>query len=142
MGLSSSDLRRFTLAQEKVYNNVLSELTNGKKESHWMWYIFPQIVGLGASETAQYYSIKTQAEAFHYLHHPVLGKRLYECTKIVMSIKERSASEIFGFPDDLKLKSSMTLFAYMSEQNSIFVQMLRHYFHGELDNKTLEILGS
>ncbi len=134
------DLERFAIAQEGVYSQVLSELKSGQKRTHWMWYIFPQIEGLAASETSQFYAIKSPEEARAYLAHPLLGKRLLECSQAVLAIQGRSVSEIFAFPDDLKLKSSMTLFARFSEKNSIFFRILEKYFSGEQDVKTLQLL--
>ncbi|MGK7927475.1 MAG: DUF1810 domain-containing protein [Spirulina sp.] len=134
------DLERFAIAQEGIYPQVLSELKSGQKRTHWMWYIFPQIEGLGASETSQFYAIKNPEEARAYLDHPLLGKRLLECSQAVLAIQGRSVSEIFAFPDDLKLKSSMTLFARFSEKNSIFFRILEKYFSGKQDVKTLQLL--
>jgi uncharacterized protein (DUF1810 family) len=134
------DLSRFAIAQEGVYPRVLSELKNGQKKTHWIWYIFPQIEGLGESETSKFYAIKSREEAREYLNHPLLGKRLLECSEAVLAIAGRSVTEIFAFPDDLKLQSSMTLFASFSEPNSIFIRVLEKYFSGEQDVKTLQIL--
>ena len=138
------DLNRFTLAQEGVYPRVLMELERGQKQTHWMWYIFPQIAGLGESETATFYAIKSHEEARQYFNHPILGKRLLECSEAVFAIQGRSVSDIFAFPDDLKLKSSMTLFAHFveenSKENSIFVRVLDKYFAGERDMKTIQLL--
>jgi len=134
------DLRRFTSAQESIYDSVLSELKSGQKRTHWMWYIFPQIDGLGHSSTAKYYAIKSMEEARQYVNHPVLGRRLLQCAEAVLGIKGRSISEILGYPDDLKLKSSMTLFASVTDPNSIFVRVLDRYFQGERDVMTLRLL--
>lgn len=134
------DLGRFTSAQEGVYKRVLDELRAGRKRSHWMWFIFPQVDGLGHSATSKKYSVKSLEEARQYLDHPVLGKRLLECTELVLDIGGRSASEIFGYPDDMKLRSSMTLFAGVSGPGSAFVRVLEKYFDGEPDAKTLRIL--
>lgn len=134
------DLARFTSAQEGIYDRVLSELRNGRKQSHWMWYIFPQIDGLGHSATAKRYAIKRMKEAREYLDHPILGARLLECTEIVLTIEGRSASEIFGYPDDVKLRSSMTLFASISEPGSVFGLVLDKFFNGHRDPKTLHFL--
>jgi uncharacterized protein (DUF1810 family) len=134
------DLNRFMSAQKNIYATVLSELRSGQKRTHWMWYIFPQIDGLGYSSTAKYYSIKSIEEARQFLNHPVLGTRLLECTKAVLAIKGRSISEIFGYPDDLKHKSSMTLFAYVADPDSVFIRILDKYFHGEQDVRTLNLL--
>lgn len=134
------DLNRFLSAQESVYERVLEELRRGRKQTHWMWYIFPQIDGLGYSSTSKYYSIKSLEEARQYLAHPVLGPRLLECSEVVLAIQGRSVSEIFGSPDDLKLKSSMTLFAKIAEPGSVFVGILNTFFHGEPDAKTLQLI--
>lgn len=134
------NLARFVSAQDRVYATVLAELRAGEKRSHWMWYIFPQIAGLGRSPTAQAYAIQSRAEAEHYLQHPILGPRLLECTAAVLAIKGRSAWEIFGSPDDLKLKSCMTLFAAVAEPGSSFAQVLDAYFQGEADQHTFRRL--
>lgn len=134
------DLGRFESAQESVYDGALGELRIGRKRTHWMWYIFPQIDGLGQSSTSRYYAIKSIEEAQAYLEHPVLGKRLLECAEAVLAIEGRSVSEIFGYPDDLKLKSSMTLFACLSDPHGLFVQVLDKYFNGERDVRTLRLL--
>lgn len=134
------DLARFTNAQEGIYDRVLSELRNGRKQSHWMWYIFPQIDGLGHSATAKLYAIKNMEEAREYLDHPILGARLLECAETVLTIEGRSASEIFGYPDDVKLISSMTLFASIAEPGSVFGLVLDKFFNGRRDHKTLHFL--
>lgn len=134
------DLARFISAQEGLYDSVLSELRSGKKRSHWMWFVFPQIAGLGHSSTAVRFAIKSREEAQHYLHHPILGTRLLECADLLLAIKGRTLSEIFGFPDDQKLKSSMTLFASIAEPNSVFVRVLEHYCHGQRDERTIQLL--
>jgi uncharacterized protein (DUF1810 family) len=134
------DLSRFTSAQERVYKTVLAELKDGSKQTHWMWFIFPQIDGLGYSSISKLYAIKSLEEAGQYLKHPVLGARLVECSTTVLAVKGRTVSEIFGYPDDLKLKSSMTLFAAVAGQQAVFARVLDKYFHGEQDGKTLEIL--
>ncbi len=121
------DLNRFLDAQESVYDEVLAELRNGRKQTHWMWFIFPQILGLGHSSTSRYYAIKTREEARSYLSHPVLGARLLECAEIILAIEGRTALEIFGDPDNLKLKSSATLFSNVAEPDSLFVRILRKY---------------
>jgi len=135
-------LNRFIKAQETVYNSVVCELKYGQKRSHWIWFIFPQIDGLGHSETARYYAIKSIQEAQDYLHHPVLGARLQECTQAVLNIEGQTLAYIFGYPDDRKFKSSMTLFAYVSSPGSVFEQALEQYCHGEQDSKTLELISS
>ncbi len=134
------DLSRFTTAQESVYDNALAELRNGRKRTHWMWFIFPQIDGLGHSATSRYYAVKSMEEARQYLNHPVLGKRLLACAEAVFAIEGRSISEIFAYPDNLKLKSSMTLFAYVAAPGSVFDHILDKYFNGERDALTLQIL--
>ncbi len=135
------DLARFVHAQERVYPTVLEELRSGSKWSHWMWFIFPQIEGLGASPTSVYYSIKSAEEARQYLAHPVLGPRLRECSQILLSLQDRSAEEVFGFPDDLKLKSCMTLFESVSEDKAVFAAVLDRYFAGLRDPRTLAVLS-
>ena len=134
------NLRRFVEAHEAVYNNVLSELRGGRKRTHWMWFIFPQIAGLGHSSTSKYYAIQGRVEAQHYLDHPILGARLVECSEIVLNVNGRSASEIFGSPDDLKLRSSITLFAALPDSNPVFTHVLEKYFQGEPDTRTLKLL--
>lgn len=134
------NLNRFVGAQKAVYDDVLAELKGGRKRTHWMWFIFPQIDGLGQSPTSKHYAIKSEAEARQYLDHPVLGPRLIECAQAVMNIHTRSASEVFGFPDDMKLKSSMTLFAAITEPESVFARVLDSYFQGQRDDKTLKLL--
>jgi uncharacterized protein (DUF1810 family) len=135
------DLGRFTGAQEKIYGSVLTELRNGLKQTHWMWFIFPQINGLGHSPTSKHYAIKSIEEARAYLNHPVLGQRLMECAEAVLNVEGRSASAIFGYPDDMKLKSSMTLFASVAEDPcSVFVRVLEKYYLGEQDGTTLRLI--
>jgi uncharacterized protein (DUF1810 family) len=134
------DLTRFTVAQEGIYDQVLSELRNGRKRSHWMWFIFPQINGLGHSPTAKRYAVKSEKEAREYLAHPILGARLVECATTVSNIEGRTASQIFGSPDDVKLRSSMTLFASITEPQSIFDLVLDKFFNGHQDPKTLTLL--
>ena len=134
------DLNRFVQAQEEVYPRALAELKLGRKRSHWMWFIFPQIDGLGYSSTAKFYAIKSKDEAKAYLEHPLLGKRLMECAEALRKIEGKSAAEIFGYPDDLKLRSSMTLFASVSSADSAFSGVLAQYFGGEPDQRTLELL--
>ena len=136
------DLERFVQAQESIYSQALSELKNGHKRSHWMWFIFPQIDGLGSSQTARRYAIKSVQEARAYLDHPVLGDRLVECADTVARINGRTVSQIFGFPDDIKLRSSMTLFEHISEPDSVFTEVLNKFFNGNRDERTLEILAA
>ena len=135
------DLRRFAEAQEGDYERALGELRSGHKRSHWMWYIFPQLDGLGFSATAKYYGIKGREEARAYLAHPILGPRLHECAEALLAIEGRSATAILGSPDDLKLRSCATLFAAVSPPNSTFEQLLAKYYNGQRDAKTLELLG-
>jgi uncharacterized protein (DUF1810 family) len=133
------NLRRFEEAQDGVYERVCGELRVGEKRSHWMWFIFPQIRGLGRSPMAERFAIGSLEEARAYLRHGVLGGRLRECASIVNGVQGKSASEIFGFPDDLKFCSSMTLFAKAGdEKDSPFEEALRKYFGGEMDQGTLE----
>src|SRR6185437_4206530 len=133
-------LERFIAAQEPVIERVLAELRAGRKTSHWMWFVFPQIQGLGHSPMAQRYAIASRAEAEAYLHHPILGPRLRECTRLVIAVEGRSIEEILGSPDDLKFRSSMTLFAHATPDNQIFLDGLAKYFGGEEDPRTLERL--
>lgn len=133
-------LDRFINAQQGVYDRALAEIKNGRKQTHWMWYIFPQLKGLGQSETSKYYAIKSQEEALAYLNHSVLGSRLRESAAAVLTVKERTVSEIFGYPDDLKLKSSMTLFSRVPSDPAVFIRVLDKYFQGEPDAKTLQLL--
>ncbi|MFT4113984.1 DUF1810 domain-containing protein [Silvibacterium sp.] len=133
-------LQRFLDAQEPVYAQVVTELREGRKRSHWMWFIFPQIAGLGSSPTTQFFAISSLEAARAYLTHPVLGARLREVTAIVNSIEGRSAYAIFSTPDDLKFHSSITLFAQVAEAGSLFVTAIDKYFGGEADRKTLSLL--
>ncbi|MBD1867842.1 DUF1810 domain-containing protein [Cyanobacteria bacterium FACHB-471] len=134
------DLNRFLQAQQANYEQALSEIKSGRKRSHWMWYVFPQFDGLGSSSTSKRYSIKSVAEAKAYLSHPILGSRLIECAEAVLSVEGRTAYEIFGSPDDMKLKSCATLFAYVSPEKSVFDQLLDRFFQGKRDEKTLRLL--
>ena len=134
-------LERFLSAQEHDYEIALSEIRNGRKQSHWMWYIFPQIQGLGYSSMARFYAIKDREEAVTYLNHPVLGKRLVEITEALLNLRENDARKVMGYPDDLKLKSSMTLF-YVVSGRTVFKQVLDKYYFGELDEKTVSLLGA
>jgi uncharacterized protein (DUF1810 family) len=135
------DLQRFVDAQELVYPTVLHELRAGRKRSHWIWFIFPQIAGLGSSPTAARYAISSLDEARAYLRHDLLGPRLRECTRLVNAVADRSIGEIFGSPDDLKVRSSMTLFAHATDDNEDFVQLLQRYYNGEEDPLTLDRLA-
>ncbi|MDQ3321450.1 MAG: DUF1810 domain-containing protein [Acidobacteriota bacterium] len=134
------ELNRFIKAQDTIYDVALWELKNGRKRSHWMWFIFPQIDGLAQSSTSKFYALKSMEEARAYLNHPVLGKRLKECAEAVLAVEEHSVSEIFGYPDDLKLKSSLTLFASVADGESVFTSLLNKCFNGERDLRTLELL--
>jgi len=140
MTADSHNLNRFISAQSNIYSQVITELKNGHKKSHWMWFVFPQIDGLGHSEIAKEYAITNEEEAIAYLNHPTLGKRLIECSEILLTIKNCSASDIFGYPDDLKLKSSMTLFASVINTHPVFSQIIDQYFAGKKDAKTLSIM--
>ncbi len=131
------DLQRFVNAQGPVYDTVLAELRGGRKRSHWMWFVFPQIAGLGQSLTARKYAIVSRAEAIAYLDHPVLGPRLLKCTRLVNAIDDRTAHEIFGTPDDLKFRSSMTLFAHVTSAGDDFIAALWKYFEMEFDPATI-----
>ena len=134
------DLHRFIEAQDQVYASVLDELRAGRKRGHWMWYIFPQIEGLGGSAMAQKYAISSQAEAEAYLEHPILGSRLRECTQLVLAVEGRSAEDIFYYPDNLKFRSCMTLFEQAATDNKIFREALLKYFNGKPDQLTLDFL--
>jgi uncharacterized protein (DUF1810 family) len=134
------DLDRFVHAQAGDYDRALSELRSGRKQSHWMWYIFPQIEGLGQSPMSHRYSIKSAAEARAYLDHSVLGPRLRECAAVVNGIAGRSALEIFGSPDDMKLRSCATLFASVAD-DAVFEEVLQKYFNGQRDKETLRLLA-
>lgn len=134
------NLNRFVEAQEGIYEQALTELRRARKSSHWMWFIFPQVRGLGSSPTSTFYAIQSLEEAKAYLNHPVLGQRLQTCCEVLLSHKEKSAPKIFGFPDDLKLRSSMTLFAAVSKSDSVFAQVLGRYFNGQPDQRTLDLL--
>jgi uncharacterized protein (DUF1810 family) len=134
------NLGKFLKAQETDYAIALSEIKDGKKRSHWMWYIFPQIQGLGFSETSKYYAIKDIAEAQSFLNHPVLGDRLVAICQALLNLKENNANKIFGSLDDVKLKSSMTLFAALSETDPVFQLVLDKFFHGEKDKVTLQLI--
>lgn len=134
------NLKRFVDAQNRVYDHVCVELRAGQKTSHWIWFIFPQLRGLGRSHMANEYGISSREEAVAYLQHPILGERLRECARLVNSVAGRSISGILGFPDDLKFRSSMTLFANVAPQDQIFKHALEKYFDGEPDRLTLQLL--
>ena len=138
--VSSNNVSRFIEAQENTYSDALSEIRNGRKRTHWMWFIFPQIKGLGNTQMSVKYSINDINEAVFYINHPILGNRLKEITGELLKIKDKSALDIFGSPDDKKLKSCMTLFSIVS-QDSIFRQVLSQFFNSEKDGKTLDIIG-
>lgn len=133
-------LDRFLTAQERSYDTALSEIKSGRKRSHWMWYIFPQIAGLGMSSTAQYYSIADIEEAREYIAHPVLGARLIEISRALLTLGSSDATAVMGYPDDLKLRSSMTLFAQVSE-DPVFNAVIDKFYGGRPDTRTLHILG-
>lgn len=137
----AADLSRFLKAQEQDYERALREIRSGRKRSHWMWYIFPQIQGLGFSPTAQYYAIRDLQEARDYLAHPVLGARLKEISSALLDLNGLSASEIFGYPDDLKLRSSMTLFRMADLNEPVFLEVLEKYYDGKPDARTVELAG-
>jgi uncharacterized protein (DUF1810 family) len=136
------DLARFVDAQDPVIDDVKRELRSGRKRSHWMWFVFPQIAGLGGSEMARRYAIDSLAEARAYLSHPLLGPRLRECTELVNAIDGRTANEVFGSPDDLKFRSAMTLFEAAADDPAPFATPLDKYYDGERDAKTLQRLDS
>ena len=139
-GADPFDLRRFVDAQDRVYDTVLAELRTGAKRSHWIWFVFPQLRGLGHSTTAQHYGISSLDEARAYLAHPVLGPRLRECTRLVAAIEGRSVDQIFGWPDNLKVRSSMTLFSHATDDNGDFRAVLDKFYAGEDDPATVELL--
>lgn len=134
------DLERFVRAQEGDYERALAEIKDGRKRSHWMWYIFPQIEGLGFSAMSQRYAIRSRAEAQAYFEHPLLGPRLVACVDALLDLEGRSVEQIFGFPDDQKLRSSATLFAAVSPTSSVFQRLLEKYFHEQRDAATLRLL--
>jgi uncharacterized protein (DUF1810 family) len=137
------NLQRFLAAQAPpVYDRVRDELRNSEKQTHWMWFIFPQIAGLGSSSTARFYAIASLAEAEAFLTHPLLGTRLGECTRLVLQVSGKTAFEIFGSPDDVKFRSCMTLFDRVTPNDGLFDRALAKYFNGERDPRTLELLGS
>ena len=135
------DLKRFVRAQESDYDRALEEIAAGRKRSHWMWYIFPQFTGLGLSATSRHYAIGSLDEARAYLAHPILGPRLIECAAATLTATGRSAHDIFGSPDDMKLRSSLTLFSLVSPQNSVFHRALEKYFEGQGDERTVDLVG-
>jgi uncharacterized protein (DUF1810 family) len=135
------DLTRFVVAQEATYSHALAEIRDGRKASHWMWFIFPQFRGLGSSPTSVHYGIGSIEEAQAYLAHPILGRRLVECAEAALQIEGRSALEVFGSPDDMKLRSSATLFAAVSSDGSVFHRLIEKYFAGKPDARTIELLS-
>ena len=135
-----NNLKRFLDAQESDYAIALAEIEGGRKLTHWMWYIFPQVAGLGFSSTSKFYAIKDRNEAQEFLQHPVLGKRLVEISNVLLGIEGKTAHQIFGSPDDVKLKSSMTLFGTLDDANPVFQKVLDKYFGGAKDERTLEKL--
>ncbi|WP_027530830.1 DUF1810 domain-containing protein [Bradyrhizobium sp. WSM3983] len=135
------NLERFLRAQDPVFRDVLGELAHGRKQTHWMWFVFPQVMGLGFSAMSQRYAIGSRAEAGAYITHPVLGPRLIECTRLVLAVEGRTINAILGAPDDSKFRSSMTLFGAVSDE-PVFDEALAKYFAGERDGATLEILAS
>ena len=141
-GADPFDLQRFVDAQDRAYRTVLDELRNGRKRSHWIWFVFPQIQGLGHSPTAIRYGITSREEARAYLAHDVLGPRLRECTRLVAQIEGSSADDIFGWPDNLKVRSSMTLFARATDDNAEFRAVLDKLYDGEDDPATVELLNA
>ncbi len=135
------NLKRFLTAQQFAYTNALREIKNGRKTSHWMWFIFPQLTGLGYSEMAQYYAIRNFQEAEAYLSHPVLGKRLVEITQALLKTRTNNATQLMGSPDDLKLHSCLTLFSILPNANPVFEQALTKFFDAQKDIETLELIG-
>jgi len=137
---ASHNLDRFLKAQEGIYDTALAEIKNGRKASHWMWFIFPQIQGLGRSDTAKFYAIKDKDEAQDYLSHPILGQRLIEISEELLQLHSTNAVQIFGNIDAMKLKSSMTLFSLLPNTNPVFQKVLDKFFHGEKDDRTMGIV--
>lgn len=136
----NKELSKFLEAQNQLYLKALAEIKNGQKVSHWMWFIFPQIKGLGRSEMAQRFAINDLEEATAYLEHPVLGKHLVEISKKLLNLQGKTATQIFGTPDDMKLRSSMTLFSQVENTDPVFQEVLDRYYNGVADNKTLQTL--
>ena len=134
------NLQRFVDAQNPVYEQVCTELRDGQKRTHWIWFIFPQLRGLGHSPMAEAFAISSREEATAYLKHPVLGPRLAECTRLVNLVEGRSVNQIFGYPDDLKFRSSMSLFALVAAEGQVFRDALEKYFGGEMDQFTVQLL--
>ena len=140
MNLTTPGLQRFVEAQDRVYESVRKELALGEKTSHWMWFIFPQLEGLGRSTIAKYFGIDSREEALGFWRHPILGQRLKECTQLVLAQRNTTAHDIFGSPDDLKFKSCMTLFAEVAPDEPVFQQALVRFFGGQPDETTLKLL--
>ena len=136
------ELDRFIQAQTQDFEIALTEISSARKRSHWMWYIFPQFAGLGFSAISQRYAIRSAAEARAYLNHHILGARLIQCIEVLLAIDGRSAHEIFGSPDEMKLKSCATLFASVTPKGSVFERLLDKYFQGERDQQTLNLMGA
>ena len=141
MDVDPYDLNRFIEAQGESYEQALAEIRSGRKRSHWMWFILPQYAGLGSSPMSQRYAIKSLEEGEAYLRHPVLGPRLLECVEAALAIQDRSAVEVFGSPDDAKLRSSATLFAALAPAGSVFARLLDKYFDGQRDDRTLQLVA-
>ena len=136
-----SDLNKYLAAQERDYAGALAEMRSGRKRGHWIWYVFPQIAGLGMSSTSVHYAIEDLEQANRYFKHPVLGKRLVEIAAAILAVEGKTANEIMGSPDDLKLRSSMTLFSMVTNADPVFQEVLNKYFDGKPDQKTIEILN-
>lgn len=141
MNSTTQGLQRYVEAQDRVYDSVCNELALGEKTSHWMWFIFPQLKGLGQSPIARHYGLESAEEARAYWQHPVLGQRLLECTKLTLAQPNTAARDIFGSPDDIKFKSCMTLFAQVAPQEPVFKQALARFFAGKADESTLKLLA-
>lgn len=138
--MNDTNLTRFLDAQQRDYKTAFSEIKSGRKRSHWMWYIFPQVAGLGYSEMAQFYGIKHRDEAIAYLAHPVLGKRLVAITNALLDLRENNAKKVMGSPDDMKLRSCMTLFSLVPGTDPVFEAVLKKFFDGKKDQATVELL--
>ena len=138
---NAEQVQMFVDAQNSVYADVTAELKAGRKTSHWMWFIFPQLTGLGSSTMARRFALSSMADARAFLDHPVLGRRLRECTRLLLDLNEQPIERVLGSPDDLKFRSSMTLFAAAAPNEALFPEALEKYFHGERDPKTVELLG-
>ncbi|WP_316786782.1 DUF1810 domain-containing protein [Pedobacter frigiditerrae] len=136
-----ANLDRFLAAQYTTFHNALLELERGKKQSHWMWYVFPQLMGLGHSETARFYGINDLSEAKEFLAHCILGNRLIGISKVLMALDQNDSLKIFGYPDQLKLQSSMTLFAHVPGADQVFRAVIKQYFNGQMDEATLKLLN-